>query len=209
MLEKKKIIIIEDLPLLNSMMKKTLSNNYNIVATCTSAKNMLNLCNEYKPDLILTDIVTKDNANGIYYGKKVKELYGNKIKVLAITGIPEISFLDKAKNAGLDGLIYKDIDSESLISNIQQVINGYTLFPDNYYYNNENEKLKSLSDKELKILTMLCNGIERDTIANKLNITLGTLKNYISIILNKTEFDSIPKLTMFCVSNGYIVPDLE
>ena len=42
-----------------------------------------------------------------------------------------------------------------------------------------------------------------------MNITAGTLKNYISNILNKLEFDSISKLMVFCVSNGYIVPDLD
>ena len=208
-MEKKKIIIIEDQPLLNSMMQKILSNDYEIVSSCTSAKDMLNLCDKYNPNLILTDVITKDGANGITYAKKVKDKYGKKIKILAITGIPEISFLDKAKENNLDGLIYKDIDSDSLLSSVNQILNGYTLFPDNYIYNEDNEKLKTLTDKEMKILKLLCNGLDRDTIAKEINITLGTLKNYISSILNKMEFDSISKLTMFCVSNGYIVPDLE
>ena len=141
MSEKEKIIIIEDQPLLNSMMKEILSKEYNVICTSTSAKDMLILCDRYKPDMILTDVVTKDNVNGITYGKKVKDIYGNKIKVLAITGIPEISFLNKAKENNLDGLIYKDIDSNSLLSSVSQILNGYTLFPDNYIYT---EKMKDL-----------------------------------------------------------------
>ena len=73
--EKKKIIIIEDQPLLNSMMKEILSKDFNIVGTSTSAKDMLQLCDRYKPDLVLTDVVTKDNVNGISYSRKVKEKY--------------------------------------------------------------------------------------------------------------------------------------
>ena len=206
---KKKIIIIEDQPLLNNMLKKTLENEYDVIATCTSAKNMLTLCEAYMPDLVLTDVITKDGANGINYAKEIKEKYNNKIKVLAITGIPEIPFLDNAKNFNLDGLVYKDIDSDTLLFSISQILNGYTLFPDNYIYNENNEKLKTLSPKELKILKLLCNGYEREIIAKELNITIGTLKNYISNILNKTNFDNISKLTMFCVSNGYIIPDIE
>ena len=45
-----------------------------------------------------------------------------------------------------------------------------------------------------------------DEIAKKLGISNGTLKNHISSILNKTKFDSISKLEVFCVANGYIVP---
>ena len=209
MSEKKKIIIIEDQPLLNSMMKEILSKEYDVVCTSTSAKDMLMLCDRYKPDLILTDVVTKDNVNGITHGKKIKDIYKNKIKVLTITGIPEISFLNKAKENNLDGLIYKDIDSNSLLSCVSQILNGYTLFPDNYIYNDENERFKELSEKEITILKLLCEGAEREYIAKKMNITSGTLKNYISNILNKLGFDSISKLMVFCVSNGYIVPDLE
>ena len=206
---KKKIMIIEDQALLNNMMQKVLSNDYDIVCTCTSAKEMMNLYKIYTPDLILTDVVTKDGANGIDYGKEVKKKYGKKVKILAITGIPEITFLDNAKKYNLDGLIYKDIDSESLLASINQILSGYILFPDNYIYNEENEKLKNLSTKEIKILKLLCGAIDRETIAKELNITSGTLKNYITNILNKMGFDSISKLTMFCVSNGYIVPNIK
>ena len=207
--DKKKIMIIEDQALLNNMMQKTLSKDYEIVCTCTSAKDIMSLYKKYTTDLILTDVVTKDGANGIDYSKEVKEKYGKKVKILAITGIPEITFLDKAKKYNLDGLIYKDIDSESLLTSINQILNGYTLFPDNYIYNDDNEKLKNLSTKEIKIIKLLCEAMDREDIAKELNITPGTLKNYITNILNKMGFDSISKLTIFCISNGYIIPDIK
>ena len=67
--------------------------------------------------------------------------------------------------------------------------------------------MKELSDKEIKIIRCICEAKDRDEIAEELNITLGTLKNYISNILTKLEFDNITKLTIFCLSNGYIVPN--
>ena len=66
---------------------------------------------------------------------------------------------------------------------------------------------KELSDKEIKIIKCICEAKDRNEIAEELNITLGTLKNYISNILTKLEFDNITKLTIFCLSNGYIVPN--
>lgn len=204
---RKKIMIIEDQALLNNMIKNALSNDYDIVCTSTSAKEMMELYNKYLPDLILTDVVTLNGANGIEYAKEIKEKYKNKVKILALTGVPEITFLNKAKEYNLDGLIYKDIDTENLLFSINQVLKGYTLFPDNYTYNEENEKFKTLSNKEIKIIKYLCEAKDREEIAEKLNITSGTLKNYITNILNKLEFESISKLTIFCLSNGYIVPN--
>lgn len=202
-----KIMIIEDQALLNNMIKKTLEEYYDVVCTCSCAKDMMSLYKKYTPDLILTDVVTLNGANGIEYARDVKEKYGNKVKILAITGIPEITFLNMACSYNLDGLIYKDIDSESLLFSIREVLKGYTLFPGNYVYNKENEKFKNLSSKEIKIIKYLCEARDRDEIAEELNITLGTLKNYITNILTKLEFDSISKLTIFCLSNGYIVPN--
>ena len=202
-----KIMIIEDQVLLNNMIKKTLEEYYDVVCTCSCAKDMMSLYKKYTPDLILTDVVTLNGANGIEYARDVKEKYGNKVKILAITGIPEITFLNMARSYNLDGLIYKDIDSESLLFSIREVLKGYTLFPGNYVYNKENEKFKNLSSKEIKIIKYLCEARDRDEIAEELNITLGTLKNYITNILTKLEFDSISKLTIFCLSNGYIVPN--
>ena len=58
------------------------------------------------------------------------------------------------------------------------------------------------------MLKLVCSGNSRDEIADCLNIAIGTLKNHISSILNKTGFDNISKLLVFCISNGYIVPNM-
>lgn len=204
----KKIVIVEDQMILNDMLKNTISNTYNVVATSDDASELIKLCDLYKPDLILTDICTKNNSSGIINGKKVKDKYGNKIKVLAMTGVPDITFLNETKKANLDGFIYKNISSESLINSIEQILNGYKLFPDNVTNNTETACLKKLTNKEFEILKLLCNGNTRNEIANKLNISPGTLKNHISSILNKTGFENISKLLVFCISNNYIVPNI-
>ncbi len=207
--EKRKILIIQEQVLSNCLMKKVLSSYFDVVATSTSSKDIKKLYHQYYPDLILTDIIIKNNNNSIFYSQEIKKIYGKNIKVLAITDVPEITFLNIVKEAGLDGLIYKNVTIEELVYSIKQVLNGYTLFPNNYNYSKDDDYLKKLSNKELKILTMLCNGLDRNTIANELNITLGTLKNYISTILNKTKFDNIFSLTVFCISNNYIIPNLK
>ena len=63
--------------------------------------------------------------------------------------------------------------------------------------------------KELKILTLYCEGLEREEIAEVLQISSGTLKNHISSILKKTDFPNMPKLSIYCVVNDYIVPNLK
>ena len=201
-----KIIIVEDQIILNDMLRNTISSVYDVVATTTDASELMDLCDLYKPNRVLTDVCPKNNANGISYAKKVKEKYGDDVKILVMTGIPEVSFLKQTKDANLDGFIYKNIDSDSLLYTLKSIIDGYKIFPNNTEFNKSHKLLDSLSSKEMEILRMLCGSYERDEIAKKLGISNGTLKNHISSILNKTKFDSISKLEVFCVANGYIVP---
>ena len=208
-MQKKKIIIIEDQLILNDMLKKTLEESFDIVATSDNAKDILNLCDKYRPNLVLTDICTKNNSSGIKNGKLVKEKYQNNIKVLVITGVPEITFIKEAKENNLDGFLYKNIDSNTLITSINQVINGYKLFPENNLKKDDEIDFDKLTEKELKILTLLCSGIDREDIADQLNITLGTLKNHISSILNKLNFESVSKLLVYCIGNEYVIPKLN
>ena len=208
-MENKKIIIIEDQLILNDILKKILEESFDIVATSDNAKDMLNLCNKYKPDLVLTDICTKNNSSGIKNGKLVKEKYKENIKVLVITGVPEITFIKEAKENNLDGFLYKNIDSNTLITSIKQIINGYKLFPENNLKKDNEINFNKLTEKELEILTLLCSGIDREDIAEQLNITLGTLKNHISSILNKLNFESVSKLLVYCIGNRYVIPKLN
>ncbi len=207
-MKKPKIIIIEDQVIVNDMLFKTLEAKFEIVASTTDANLMLELCDKYLPDLVLTDICTAYNHSGITNGELIKNKYKDKIKVLVMTGVSEITFLNKARNANLDGFVYKNIKTSELFNVINKVLNGEKIFSEESA-NPEYNLLKKLTKQELKILTLLCNGIDREDIADELDITLGTLKNHISAILNKLEFDSVTKLLVFCTSNGYIVPKLK
>lgn len=201
-----KIVIIEDQLIVNALFKDKLSSKYEIVATSDDASKMYELAKTYMPDLILTDVVTKDNNSGLLYGKEVKEKLN--VKILAMTAMSEVTFLKQAKEGNLDGLIYKNVSIDELFDAIDHILNGDKVFPD-ITYNKDNEDFNKLTKQELKVLTMLCSGLEREAIAKELNITTGTLKNHISSILNKMEFDSITKLLVYCVKNGYIIPSEE
>ena len=82
-----KLIIIEDHKMLRDMIAETLNSqdDFEVVATSGNAKDSLQLCNKYKPDLILMDICTEENSSGIAYSKILKkELPDVKIVVMDV-----------------------------------------------------------------------------------------------------------------------------
>ena len=204
------IIVIDDHKMLREMIAETLSTKgFNVVATSGDAKNSVSLCEKFKPDLILMDICTENNSSGLAYSKIIKENFPS-VKIILMTGVPDLTFIDKAKANNVDSFIYKNISSNSLITTIQNTIDGYSLYPNsNSPKSNISDVLKDLTDTELSVLTEYCKTLDRNEVVKRLGISVRTLKSHISSSYGKTGYDNLAKLAIYCVGNGLIVPNLE
>lgn len=204
------IIVIDDHKMLREMIAETLSTRgFNVVATSGNAKNSVSLCEKFKPDLILMDICTENNSSGLAYSKIIKENFPN-VKIILMTGVPDLTFIDKAKANNVESFIYKNISSNSLITTIQNTIDGYSLYPNsNSPKSNISDVLKDLTNTELSVLTEYCKTLDRNEVVKRLGISVRTLKSHISSIYRKTGYDNLAKLAIYCVGNGLIVPNLE
>src|SRR5574344_1651853 len=112
-----KIVLIEDHIMLRDMMKENIerATNHTIVGVSSDAKDSIKLCESLNPDLVLMDICTENDSSGIVYGGKIKDKFPN-IKVILMTGVPEINFVSKAKENNIDGFIYKNISKDILLN---------------------------------------------------------------------------------------------
>ena len=109
------IIVIDDHQMLRDMISETLNSqdDLNVVATAGNAKDSLELCKKLNPDLVLMDVCTENNSNGIAYSKILKKQFPN-VKVIIMTGILDLNFINDAKEAGVDSFIYKNISEDSI-----------------------------------------------------------------------------------------------
>ena len=207
-----KIIIIEDQTMLLEMIKKTLEHetDLEVIAYDSDAKNIITLCKQYHPDIVLMDICTENNSSGITNCGKLKEIYPD-IKVIIMTGMPDINFIKQAKENNANSFIYKNISKDSLISVIKNTLEGYSMYPDTKSHKDlkKSEFLNDLTEKELEVLTMYCKLLDRQEVADSLNISMSTLKTHITSILQKTNYESLSKLAIYCVSNGFIVTNID
>lgn len=204
------IIVIDDHQMLRDMISETLNaqDDFNVVTSSGNAKDSLELCEKFNPDLVLMDVCTEDNSDGIAYSKLLKKQFPN-IKVIIMTGVLDLNFINDAKKAGVDSFIYKNISKDSLIMTIKNTLDGYSMYPNDKNNLSKDNILSDLTDAELKVLTLYCKLLDREEVANKLGISIRTLKSHISSIYAKTGYDSLTKLSIYCVANGLIAPNLE
>ena len=206
-----RIVVIDDHILLRDMIVDTLNSesDFNVVGVSDDAKNSIELCEKLNPDILIMDVCTANNSNGVSYAKLVKENYPD-IKIIIMTGILDINFINESKNAGVESFIYKSISKDSLIATVRNTANGYSMYPNsNSDKNAENNILSKLTNKEIQILTLYCKLLDKDEVAESLSISPRTLRSHIYSIYEKTGFNNLNKLAIYCVSNGLIVANLE
>lgn len=143
------------------------------------------------------------------------------VKVLVLTASNDKSDVTDAISNGADGYILKDISTEELILSIKStslglgIITKDILSPMILNLRKENKKAKkkiidinginiSLTERELKIVSMIVDGKDNKEIASSLFIAEGTVKNIITEIISKLSLRDRTQLAVYAVKNGLV-----
>ena len=199
-----KILIAEDQLMLRDSLEFVIGNqaDMKVVGTTAAAAKIPELCLSLKPDLVLLDVVMEDNLSGIKMAAKIRQDFP-KIKIVIMTGLPEITFLDEAKKAGVHSYIQKNAGNEHLFYTIRSTMKGQGIYPG---HTDSELFAAQFTEKEISVIRLVCLGLSRSDIAKELDISEAMLKPLVTSILDKTGFDSIIKFAMYAVSRGLIVP---
>ena len=203
-MDKTKLLLIEDQGLLLDGLALSLeaSGEIEIVGKFKDIADYFDIENRKNIDVILTDVCCENNHNSIDYIKEIKQDNPN-IKIILMTSVMEINFIDRAKEEGADSFVYKTIPTKELVAIVRNVMNGYSTFP--LSKKEEIPIFKNLTDNELNIIRLYCQGNDRKDIAKKMTFSESTIKNSITQILEKTGFASMSKFAIWLMQNGYIV----
>jgi two-component system response regulator DesR len=113
-----------------------------------------------------------------------EEIRGLNCKVIILTTFARTGYFQRALKAGVRGYLLKDSPSEELASSIRGVMEGRRIIAPELMddiYSEENP----LTDREREVLDLIADGKDTKEIADQLSIKTGTVRNYISAILEK------------------------
>ena len=178
---------------------------YNHVQSVESAALAEFCCRTNKVDVILMDVCTAMNASGLDAAEKIKKSFPH-IKVIIITSQPECSFIDRANAVGVDSFWYKNSDADEILSVIDRTMSGERVYPDS----SPSLKLgdifsEELTDRELEVLRELVAGESDAAIAEKLFMSLRTVKGHIQSMREKTGFRNRTELAVRARESGLII----
>ena len=196
-MERIRLLIAEDQELIRSSLQIVLDmeEDLEVLAVVENGKLAVEYCEKEKPDMILMDI-HMPVMDGIEATKAIKEQYPG-VKIIALTTFQEMDFVIGALHAGAEGYLLKAIDTKDLIAGIRVVANGgnlinqtvaKSLFSDYIFHSESNVMDKyRLSKREVEVLQCLADGLSNQMIAEKLFLSMGTVKNYISNLYGKLD----------------------
>jgi len=205
-----RVLIVDDDKLVTSSLKMILESDSEIevAGTGNSGKEAVDLYMELKPDVLLMDI-RMDEMTGIEAARIILEK-DNKAKVLFLTTFSDEEYIAEAFRIGAKGYILKQ-NYESIIPSVKAVFMGQRVFGDEiitkipvYLNDSKTRQAKSnfdLSEKEIEIITQVANGLSNKEIAEALFLSEGTVRNYISVILEKLNLRDRTQLAIFYYKN--------
>lgn len=199
------VIIVDDDQLVSLSLKTILEAqpNMEVIAIGQSGSDAIALYDKYKPDILLMDI-RMDGLNGLDAGKIIIDKHPDS-KILLLTTFSDDEYIIKAIHMGAKGYILKQA-FETIAPAITAVYNGQTVFGDEIMNKIPNliQKQDSvdfeeygLSSKEYEIMRLVADGLNNKEIAAAVFLGEGTVRNYISTILEKLELRDRTQLACF------------
>ncbi|MBQ9333906.1 MAG: response regulator transcription factor [Lachnospiraceae bacterium] len=210
-MNKIKVIIVDDQAMPRELFKLMLdkSERYELLYALESASVVNMYCDRYAVDLIVMDVVMGDGSNGLDAAERVKSTHP-EIKIIIVTSMPEVSYLERARMIGVESFWYKEKwGSETDIMEVMdRTMDGESVYPDSApAVQLGNVASSEITEAEIAVLRGLVSGMSNIEIAEHLHLSPATVKTHISNMLMKTGFANRTELAIQVRTLGLVIND--
>lgn len=211
-----RILVVDDHELIVESMKAILSsqNDMLVVGGANSGNDALVLARQYKPDLIITDVYMPD-GDGMMLTSKIKEEFPG-IKILALTIFDDDKTVRTMLDAGVDGIISKDLRKDNLILAIKNTMSGMSVMDAKTFakfkeivqspaYKDQQIMTKfEINMTELSIIRCVSQGLSNQSIADQLFISESTVKHRLALLMERFGVQDRVQLAVLAAKNGIL-----
>ena len=185
------------------------ASNYELLAGLRTAQAAVDYVDKNDVDLLILDVMMQEGIDGLTAASIIKQKHP-EIKIILTTSASETNWEQKARDAGIDSFWYKEYDEHGLLEIMERTLNGESVYPADAPKVPFGKITRAeLTERELEILRELTASKTNEEIAEKLQISVNTVKRHIQNIMEKTGFESRLDLAMNAKSIGLVVNDAE
>ncbi|RUT78332.1 response regulator transcription factor [Ancylomarina longa] len=207
-----KVIIVDDHKMFRSGLRFLLNNvpDIKVIGEAANGSEFLQMAEKEPIDIALMDI-NMPEMNGIEATKIAMEKFPD-LKVIVLSMHGEEVYYDQMLDAGVKGFLLKNSGADELIQALEAVMAGKSYFSQELLVNildqKRQQKLNTnavkLSNRELEVLKLICDGYSNAEIAEALFISQRTVDRHRSNLLSKTACKNSTSLVMYAVKNRIV-----
>ncbi|WP_020007290.1 response regulator [Salinicoccus albus] len=196
------ILIDDDALVVNALQTILEGSGHTIAATGGSGREAINLYNEHHPDLLMVDI-RMSGMTGLEASREI--LSGDPgANILVITTFKDDEYIQEALEMGCKGYLLKD-NFKGILPAIQAVESGNMVFDSDIVKSmstkSHSRAMSKLSKREQDVLELVAEGLSNKEISEKLYLSEGTVRNYISQMLTKLDLRDRTQLAVYFYKN--------
>ena len=206
-----RVLIVDDQKMVRQMFETAVksSPDYEIAGMAQTAEEAVQICCEQEIDLVLMDVVLGFGRDGLDAAKQIKQERPD-VKIMIVTSMPETTYIDRAKEIGVDSFWHKEVQEQPLLEIMNRTMAGESVYPTEMpVIIFGNTVSTSLTKRELEVLRELVGGSSNAKIASALGISERSVKQHISDMLAKTGFKSRLQLAVVARGGGLVINDIE
>lgn len=183
------VIADDDRLILDSLsMIFSLEDDLEVVGLAANGDEAVTLCKRHNPDMVLMDI-RMPIFDGIQATKVIKQEFPS-IRVVMLTTFNDDEYITQALNAGAEGYLLKSAPADGIVERLRAVSTGAMVLDNNVAAHltsrgQDKRHFKDLSERENEVIYLLAQGHSNKEIAHLCHLGEGTVRNTISVILEK------------------------
>ena len=213
-----KVLIADDQELIRQSLQIVLGveKDLEVLDSVSNGVEVIRSVRKEKPDVILMDIRMPE-MDGVVCTRIIKENYPD-IKIIILTTFDDDEYVFNALKYGASGYLLKGISTRELAEDIRKVYHGTALINEdiaskvlklfsrmaqsNLAIQVEEAQTASLKPSEKQMIALVGRGMSNKEIAGKLNLSEGTVRNSLSVILSKLGLRDRTQLAIWAVQTG-------
>lgn len=195
-----KLLIVDDDPLVCQSLQLLLGKeeDFDIVHLATNGQEAIEFCTKEQPDVILMDI-QMPIMDGIESTKKIKDQWP-RVSIMMLTTFQDERNIRLALKAGAEGYLLKSASVENMAQQIRAIKAGSTVLDADVLktiVQPDRKALEGLTERETDIVELVAQGLSNKEIAEQLFLSDGTVRNTLSIVLDKLEIRDRTQLAIY------------